>query len=194
MRVLFLIILIGCASRVRNIQEPWVKELLGKKGFITRGVAIYADSGQSSTGSIFKRCEKVSVVEIAKHDHYYYTVYFKQENNTFYIKSPYHSKEKFLKYFNEIIKGSIDVPNRKVKLRSGVKFTRDLLCQGMIWTGMKPVELIFVKGNPVKKNRTVSGYGVSEQWIYGDFRFGKQSYYYFRGKSDNTKVLTSWQN
>lgn len=72
-------------------------------------------------------------------------------------------------------------------------YLRGSIIMGNLWVGMTEEQFLAVKGNrkPDDINRTVTAYGVSEQWIYGGYKYGmysKSSYYYF-----DDGVLTLWQ-
>lgn len=56
-----------------------------------------------------------------------------------------------------------------------------------VWIGMNQEQLILSWGEPDDKNRTVTKYGIREQWIYGEFP--NVTYVYLEDG-----VVTSWQD
>ncbi len=57
------------------------------------------------------------------------------------------------------------------------------------WIGMEREQLLVSLGRPRDINRTVSGTGVFEQWIYGDWEYGHVTCIYVENG-----VVTSYQN
>jgi hypothetical protein len=65
-----------------------------------------------------------------------------------------------------------------------------LILSGRIGLGMTDEQVRASWGQPRDKNRTVSVYGVREQWIYGSAKsYASSRYLYF-----NDGILTSWQD
>jgi hypothetical protein len=56
--------------------------------------------------------------------------------------------------------------------------------------GMTGQQLLASWGAPRRENDTVNIYGVSSQWVYGDFG----PYVYLKGDSRKDLIVTSWQN
>jgi hypothetical protein len=59
-----------------------------------------------------------------------------------------------------------------------------------IWIGMDKEELILSWGLPKDRNNTVNSFGVSSQWVYGNFG----PYVYLEGKDENSMTVASWQD
>lgn len=67
-------------------------------------------------------------------------------------------------------------------------------CKGVagrnVWIGMTSEQLVVSQGSPKRKNNTVTVWGISTQWVYGDFG----PYIYLKGDNENDLVVTSWQD
>lgn len=62
------------------------------------------------------------------------------------------------------------------------------MAEQKIWLGMTENQLILSWGLPKDKNNTVGVWGVSSQWVYGDFG----PYVYLEGSNKEDLIVTSW--
>lgn len=76
-----------------------------------------------------------------------------------------------------------EAKNEYIKNNPGRKEFATLIKENKIAIGMNQEEVKLSRGMPIHVNRTVTAYGVDEQWVYGSL------YLYF----DNG-ILTSWQD
>jgi len=64
------------------------------------------------------------------------------------------------------------------------------MAERKIWIGMEANQLVLSWRIPQDKNDTVGIWGISTQWVFGDFG----PYVYLDGDSKSDLVVTSWQN
>ena len=76
---------------------------------------------------------------------------------------------------------------KRMEVKYGAKTSKKIL-QGKIWLGMTDSMALDSYGPPTDVNRTVTKYGVSEQWVYEREHLGNKYLYFDDG------ILTSWQD
>ena len=181
--------LAGCGTV--EIKEPWTKELVGKRGYFARKPLFRTESsrGKSYSPDGYKRCEIVEITGLYSWlNHIFIEV---KQGEKYYLATEEARGEIDKAFVDSMFVDSIPGKVRIVNLNGTKKKAADLICNGVISTGMSRNELLFTLGRPEKINRTVAAGIVSEQWVYkkpggNDY---ESDYYYFIND-----VLRSWQD
>ena len=140
-------------------------------------------------GYSLDKCQKAKVVDVIQSDKSKSvnptlpSAYIVEQNKKLYVLGGIWSSKE-----DTMFKKTFPFKSRAIKLKTGTKSSKDLICKGMIWTGMTETEMIFVKGQPIKVNKTTRRGLIQKQNIYEDSK-GKRSYFY-----TINGILKSWQN
>ena len=140
----------------------------------------------------FKKCEPFTLSRVLGKEKTAKALIVKQGDKYFHL-DPMSRGEGYvsLRHFNNhSLSVKFPLKNRKIKFKSGVQYSKDLMCKGTAWTGMTYDEFLFAKGSyPSKVNRSTRSGMVHKQVVYTGYPLSKSKYYYFYND-----ILRSWRD
>lgn len=186
-------------SEERLSEIPVDLKLAGRSGyFVVQPKLAFVEgvTPNPAPNETFQDCDKVTIIRLVQYRSEYGAsasdlLEVSQGQNRYFISHlgtrPISRYESELKDVVEWFLSKKPIVQKKgmLKFASGSVPRRKAVCeQKSVFIGMTSSEALYVMGLPEAVNRTTSGIGVSEQWVYPG-----RKYFYF-----DDEVLTSWQD